>query len=188
MKSPIKKSWLAMLAVVLIGTTFAFNQSSQAGQMPGNNTATGNQVPTRPMPGFKAPDFTLVDNNGHSVKLSDLRGKKLFINFWASWCPPCKAETPDLVAVSQKYKGQVEFYGVNMTTSDSVESAKAFIQQYGIKFPILFDQNGDVAQKYQVISIPSSFTVDQNGIIVDRRVGQMTGAAMEDSIARLLGR
>ncbi|GAX91666.1 TlpA family protein disulfide reductase [Effusibacillus lacus] len=154
------------------------------------NTQNSKQsdVASLPRAGYTAPDFTLKDSNGNEVKLSELKGKKVFINFWASWCPPCKAEMPDLVEMSQKYKDQIAFYGINLTVQDNEEEAKKFIREFKIGFPTLMDRDGSVAKQYQVFAIPMTVTIDKNGMIVDRRDGQLSKVAMEGMIQKLMER
>lgn len=144
--------------------------------------------PAKPFPDYRAPDFTLTDMAGNEVQLSSLKGKKVFLNFWASWCPPCKAEMPDLVKMSEKYKGDVEFYGVNLTPNDSVENAQKFVENYQIEFPTLMDVEGEVATQYGAFSIPTSFAIDENGVIVNRIEGQLSKTAMEEMFSKLAGR
>ena len=86
-----------------------------------------------------APDFTVYDANGNPVKLSDFIGKPVVLNFWASWCPPCKSEMPDFQEVYQELGGQVQFLMVNTTVSDTMADAKAFIQSMGYTFPVFYD-------------------------------------------------
>lgn len=164
--------------------TSAVQPESAAGEA----TKSVAERPTRPYPNHHAPDFTLTDLEGQPVQLSSLKGKKVFINFWASWCPPCKAEMPDLVEMSKKYQGQVEFYGVNLTTQDTVEKAKGFVKEYGIEFPTLLDERGEVGGRYGVVSIPTSFTIDENGVVVQRTGGQLSRSAMEEMLQDVIGR
>ena len=176
---------LLVAAAVVAGTIW----SNQAAQAPKEENASavpevssGKSVverPARPFPDSTAPDFVLRDLEGQQVQLSSLRGEKLFVNFWASWCPPCQAEMPHLVNAARKYEGQVAFYGVNLTSGDSVEKAK-------IPFPTLLDEKGEVASRYAAFSIPTSLTIDENGVIVDRIEGPLTEAGMEDKIRALM--
>ncbi|WP_018130228.1 TlpA family protein disulfide reductase [Effusibacillus pohliae] len=161
-------------------------QTASSANSPGGKQTA--DVASLPRPGYMAPDFTLQDLNGNQVKLSDLKGKKVLLNFWASWCPPCKAETPDLVEMSEKYKDQVAFYGVNLTVTDVEEGVKQFAADYRIRYPILMDRDGRVANLYQANAIPMTVTIDRNGFIVDRRDGQLSKSAMENMIKKLLER
>lgn len=185
MKRASKLGILLASVILLAGLTW-FNQKETA---PADTAQeTSDSRPTRPYPNHHAPDFTLTDLEGQQVQLSSLKGKKVVLNFWASWCPPCKAEMPDLVEMSKKYQGQVEFYGVNLTTQDTAEKAKGFVEEYGIEFPTLLDERGEVGGRYGVVSIPTSFTIDEDGVVVQRTGGQLSRSAMEEMLQDLIGR
>ncbi|GAX90216.1 TlpA family protein disulfide reductase [Effusibacillus lacus] len=158
------------------------NQLSETGQEP----AKGAQ-PAAPKPGFPAPDFTLNDMQGNPVKLSDLKGKRVLVNFWASWCPPCQAEMPELVAKSEKYKDKIVFLGVNLTSQDpKADGPKKFVEKFNVKYPNLMDVKGEVGSLYQVTGIPTTITIGADGVIVDRHMGGMSGDQMEQMIQNLL--
>ncbi|BCJ88352.1 TlpA family protein disulfide reductase [Effusibacillus dendaii] len=181
----------AAVLILIVGAGWQNSSKTKGGVSSSADSKSGKsqqEVAAMPRPGYRAPDFTLHDLNGTAVKLSDLKGKKVLINFWASWCPPCKAETPDLVEMSQKYKDKVAFYGVNLTVTDDEESVRRFVSQYQIQYPILLDQDGRVGTQYQTNAIPMTVTIDQNGMIVDRRDGQLSRAAMEGMIQKLVER
>ncbi|MFD2170038.1 TlpA family protein disulfide reductase [Tumebacillus lipolyticus] len=188
---------LACLALV-IGVTLwskqSGNQEVGASDVAGAQSIKSVEVnsaanrPVKPFPTYLAPDFTLTDLSGNEVQLSTLRGKKVFLNFWASWCPPCKAEMPDLVKMSEKYKGKIEFYGVNLTSNDSVENAQKFVEDYQIGYPTLMDHKGNVSTQYRTFSIPTSFTIDENGVVVHRIEGQLSEKAMEEMFSKLARR
>ena len=112
-----------------------------------------------------APDFTVYDKDGNAVKLSDLRGKPVVLNFWASWCGPCKAEMPAFQQIYEKYEGKVEFMMVNLTDGarETVEGASAFIQKQGYTFPLYFDTEMQAAIAYSVYSIPVTCFIGENG-------------------------
>lgn len=138
--------------------------------------------------GKVAPDFELPTLDGSTVKLSDLQGKKVILNFWASWCGPCKQEMPDMEAFYKKYKDDVEVLAVNYTASEGVdgpENVKRFVEEKGITFPILFDKEMTVTTPYKVISIPTSYFIDTKGVVQDKMIGPMTVKEMEKRIAKL---
>lgn len=120
-------------------------------------------------------DFEAVDLNGNSVKLSDYKGKIIFLNFWATWCPPCQEEMPYMQEVYNEYKDQdVVILAVNSTTvelrggDDSAEAekrAKAFIKDKGYTFPVLLDKNNDAWAIYQQRGIPANYVIDKQGIV-----------------------
>lgn len=116
--------------------------------------------------GFMAPDFSLLDTAGQETSLADFKGQAVILNFWATWCPPCKAEMPDLqkAYTLQKEQGLV-IIGINRTDQDDPAEAAAFIQNYGLTFPILLDPTGKVAQAYQVSALPTTIFIRPDGII-----------------------
>lgn len=138
--------------------------------------------------GEAAPDFIFKDRNGKTLRLTDFRGKVVVINFWASWCLPCREEMPDLQAVYDEYQEQgLVVLGINTTYLDSLENAYAFIDDLRLTFPIVFDETGEVAeQSYLVRGLPTSFWVDQDGIVRLAVVGAMTREKMVDTVHQLL--
>lgn len=123
--------------------------------------------------GDKAPDFTLQTLNGEEVSLSDYRGEKVLINFWATWCPPCRAEMPDM---QQLYEDEdVNILAVNLTETEAgLQNVESFIDEFGITFPIPLDEKVDVAHAYGVQPIPTSFFIDREGIVHSISIGPMT--------------
>ncbi len=122
--------------------------------------------------GQKAPDFELQTMDGETVKLSDYRGQKVMINFWATWCPPCRAEMPDM----QKFyeNEDVEILAVNLTQTESDASdVTKFVDDFGLTFPILMDENITVANQYEIKPIPTSYFVDSEGYIQYVALGAM---------------
>lgn len=115
-----------------------------------------------------APDFTLVDISGRNVSLSDYKGKVVLLEFWATWCPPCKASVPAMTALYNKYeqKGFV-VVGLSMDTdSDAMEKVRQFAALHSIAYPVLL-ANETTPKQYNVMSIPTSFLVGKDGKIVD---------------------
>ena len=155
--------------------------SSQT-QQESESVSTTEQIsePTNP-----APDFTVVDINGNEVKLSDMRGKPVVVNFWASWCPPCKAEMPDFESVYKKYGDNVVFMMVNMTDGyqETLSKAKAHISQNGYTFPVYFDTMSSAAYSYNITSIPATYLIDDKGNLVGYKNGMLTAEALEEAIA-----
>jgi len=147
---------------------------------------TGGGIPA-PQPGFLAPDFELVDAEGKTYRLSELRGRPVLINFWASWCGPCRQEMPAMERIFRQYQSQgFLILAINSTHQDSQANALAFGEQLQLSFPILFDDNGEVYQKYQVRALPTSFFVTADGIIQEMIVGgPMAEALLEIRVAQL---
>lgn len=121
----------------------------------------------------KASDFKLKDLNGKEVSLKDFRGKKVLLNFWATWCPPCKAEMPDIEKFYQEtVNSDLVILSVNL--GEDNQTVGSFIDKNNYNFNILLDSNQEVAIKYNIISIPTSFFIDKDGNIVSKKVGSMT--------------
>ena len=137
--------------------------------------------------GDVAPDFTLTTLDGKEVKLSDLKGKKVVLNFWATWCPPCKAEMPHMQNYYEDFAKDenVEIIAVNLTSGDKEESVQDFVQDYGLTFPIPLDVEGNVGGTYQAITIPTSYMIDTKGRIQNKIVGPMDERMLTDFISNL---
>ena len=148
---------------------------------------TGGLIPS-PREGFLAPDFTLELLGGGDVTLSELRGKGVVINLWASWCPPCRAEMPAIQRVYEKTRERgLEVLAVNTTFQDSEPAAADFIQELGLTFPVPLDRSGTVSRQYQLRALPSTFFVDREGII--RKViigGPMSEATIQTAVEEIL--
>lgn len=151
-------------------------------------TTTNGAPPPSPRQGFSAPDFTLDALNGESVTLSDLRGKVVLVNLWASWCPPCRAEMPALENVYRAFKDQgLEVLAVNTTYQDGEREAAAFVQDYGLSFPIPLDRTGAVSRRYQLNALPSTYFIDRQGVIRSVIIGgPMNLAAIQSKVEELL--
>jgi peroxiredoxin len=141
-----------------------------------------------PAKGLTAPGFTLEDPDGLVYELASLKGKVVLLNFWASWCPPCKAEMPAMQEVFDQYKDQgFVILAVNSTIQDDPGEAVAFYEEMGLTFPLLMDRDGSVTQTYQVRSLPTSFFIDREGIIQEVIIGgPMAEALIISRIEKLL--
>ncbi|MCS7462425.1 thiol-disulfide oxidoreductase ResA [Paenibacillus doosanensis] len=167
------KRWvqLAIFAVVVvIGAFTLFN----------NLYATDK----KPVEGSKAPDFTLVGLDGKQHKLSDYKGKTVMVNFWGTFCPPCKNEMP---AIQQQYdklnKQNADFLGVNL--GESKITVQSFIDQYKIHFPILLDDKEETRKRYGVMQYPTTFFIAPDGKIATIRIGEMDEAYIEQTLATI---
>ncbi|MHC1694711.1 MAG: TlpA family protein disulfide reductase [Eubacteriales bacterium] len=124
---------------------------------------------------IKAPDFMSLDKDGGEVKLSDFIGKPIVINFWASWCPPCKDELPDFEKLYKEMGEDIVFLMVNLTDGqrETLDKAKDFISDEGYTFPVYFDTKQDAANNYGISSIPLTLFVDSEGYVIAGHEGQM---------------
>lgn len=135
--------------------------------------------------GSPAPEFKLETLEGQTVSLQDFRGKNVVLNFWATWCPPCRSEMPDMQQLSEE-RSDVVVLAVNL--QEARDPVSSFITKYGLRFPVLFDRTGEVSQAFKVSSLPTSFFIDKNGNIASFNVGALNRSAMakrlDDASAR----
>ena len=207
-----KTVWLPVLALVLLlgGAAFLYDRLSgryapeqlavEQTPVPASTPAASADPETdaTPAPGTgesaqqeeaddrRAPDFTAYDADGNAVRLSDYFGKPLVLNFWASWCGPCKSEMPEF---QQAYEEQadVQFLLVNMTTGRETQAdAQALLEQEGYTFPVLFDLDADAAATYSVYSLPTTYFLDAEGNLVAWARGALDGETLQKGIGMIL--
>ena len=177
-----KWTWI-LIAIVLIGfiggASVLYNQLSM--DFAPVQTVTEAAVE-------QAPDFTVTDGDGKEVRLSDFFGTPIVLNFWASWCGPCQYEMPDFEKAYEQYGEQVQFLMVNLTDgySETVESAKTFLKEAGYIFPVYFDTLSDAAKTYKVYSIPCTYFLDEDGVLVTRTIGMISADALQEGIDLIL--
>lgn len=138
-----------------------------------------------------APEFTLVDQYGETHSLSDYRGKIVFLNFWATWCPPCRAEMPDIQVLYEEYSqdenSDVVILGVafpNVGSETDAEGVAQFLEQNGYTYPVLMDEGGSLQLSYYITAFPTTFLIDPEGYVLGYLPGSMTRSIMEDVIAQ----
>jgi peroxiredoxin len=178
-----KSRWTVLsLLMLALGVAWTF-----ASRVPVAGT-TGGAPPPSPREGFSAPDFTLETLAGEQVALSDLRGKVVLVNFWASWCPPCRAEMPAIERVYRSHKDLgLEVLAINTTNQDDRAAAAAFVQEFGLTFPVPLDLTGAVSASYNLRGLPSTYFIDKQGVIRSVVVGgPMSGALIQSRVEELL--
>jgi peroxiredoxin len=182
----MKKTILILSTIFLFGisiyTVLNYNKSiagpaqnsnqlniTSSEQNPSDATAKGKLATSIKV---KATDFKLKDLNGKEVSLSDFKGKKVLLNFWATWCPPCKAEMPDIEKIYQETKNSnLVILAVNL--GEDKQTVKSFMDKNKYNFNILLDSEQAAAIKYNIVSIPTSFFIDENGTIISKKIGPM---------------
>ena len=171
-----------LVCVVVAGISVLTGNSTAPEEVPAPEENTENPN--------AAPNFTVYDIDGNPVMLSDFQGKPVILNFWASWCGPCKAEMPDFEEAYQVYGQDIHFVIVNLTEgrSETLESASGYVAQMGYTFPVYYDTSMEAAYAYGVRSIPMTCFIDTDGIIVGGQVGMLSGEALEENITALLGK
>ena len=162
----------------------ALQESSQPAMEEDDTQAETAAVPEAPL----APDFVVYDGEGQAVRLSDLRGKPVVVNFWASWCSPCKREMPDFEDAFLTYGEDVHFMMVNMTDGrrETVETAKAFVEEVGYTFPVYYDTELSAAITYGVNTIPASYFVDAEGHAVTYAAGVLNREMLQIGLDMIL--
>lgn len=137
---------------------------------------------------MEAPDFAMIDQSGQSKDLHGFFGKPIVLNFWASWCGPCKAELPDFQKAYEKYGGEVEFLMVNMTDGmrETKEKASEFLKSEGYTFPVYFDALQSAAYTYSVYSLPTTYFINADGELIAAAEGMLDAESLEKGIAMIL--
>ena len=172
-RRPISRTWLAagIIAIIVI-TLLGFAIASGASQPP----QVGNPV----------PDFELEAFDGSSMNLAEYRGKVVIVNFFASWCSPCRLEAADLEQSWREYQNRgVQFLGIAYKDADS--KAQAFLTEYGVTYPSTAERGNKTARAYGLTGVPETFVIDQDGILVRHFLGPITQAQLSAEIDKLLG-
>jgi thiol-disulfide isomerase/thioredoxin len=169
--------WIGVLIIIAIGgVIWSTNNGKEQQSSNKHQRDEGSQQK------MQAPDFSLQTMNGKTIELKKNNGKPTLINFWASWCPPCKVEMPHIQKAYEKYGDQVNFLMVNVTAMDEVTKVKKFLKDGNYSFPVLLDQTGEVSETYQAFGLPTTYIIDQNAVIVDHIVGPMS----EDQLTEIM--
>lgn len=193
-KGAFRSVILPVLAVAAIGASIwylEYRPSAAQEDDPTFGIVDISQTPGGPsfeaQEGRQAPDFFLQATDGSTVRLSDLRGKGVIINFWATWCAPCRQEMPELVSAYDRYKESgLEILAVNL--QESVSKVTSFADEYGVQFPVLLDRDCDVTDEYRVTTdcrvagVPTSFFIDPDGIVRSTFLGPLQGGGSRSGI------
>ena len=172
------KSFVALMLAILVGGGMVW-----LGRVENPDALVGKPAPRR---GAPAPDFTLTDLSGETHTLSDYQGRVVIINFWATWCHPCREEMPDMQEIYEEYQDDgLVILAVN--ANESQATVQAFADEYELTFPILLNSAADIVDLYDVQSFPSTYFVDADGRIrVDTFSGPMTSSYIESQVLELI--
>jgi peroxiredoxin len=162
-----------LLGLALLGLGACGGPEPESGVLQGINQ--GNQ----------ALDFTLQSLDGREVSLSSYKGSVVLVNFWATWCPPCREEIPDFEATYRHYKDE-GFVVLGINAEEPQGSVQAFVTEMGMTFPVLLDKEGKVANEYRALGLPMSLLVDREGVISLRHLGYLSGDQLQEHLADLL--
>lgn len=174
---------ILLIAVLITGAYVLYGRLSPQVQIQDVTASPGETE------GNPAPDFTFYDLEGNSRALSDFRGKPVILNFWASWCGPCKSEMPEFQTAFDAYGEQIQFLIVNLTdgSQETVESASAYISEQGYTFPVYYDADMAGAMAYSVYAVPVTYFIDGAGNQVSEAMGMLTKERLQQGIDLLVG-
>jgi peroxiredoxin len=146
---------------------------------------TSKQNESRPAPevGSLAPDFQLDTLSGDAVRLSDYRGKTVLLNFWATWCAPCRLEMPAIESRFEEHKLDLMVLGIDF--DEPASDVQTFVQELGLTFTILLDPGGEVQKLYRIRGYPSTYIVDSDGVVRIQHIGVMTGDQLDGYLSQL---
>ena len=136
--------------------------------------------------GDKAPDFSLKSVEGKTIKLSDYKGKVVIIDFWATWCGPCRRGIPDLVSIQKEFKDDLVIIGISLDAEKTKKDVPGFVKSYSINYPIVYGDEKVVMAYGGIQSIPTAFVVDKKGNVVDRHIGLVSKDTYVNKIKELL--
>jgi thiol-disulfide isomerase/thioredoxin len=183
---------IGVFALLLVVTIVAYRMLSAKVQPQTSavSSSQGTSVSSEPSSSKPAaPDFTVQDAGGKDVSFSEFKGKPVVVNFWASWCPPCKAEMPDYEKMYREYSAKgVSFVMINMTdgSRETVAGAQKFLKENGYTFPAYFDEKQSAAGAYGISAIPDSVFIDKNGAIVSAFTGVIDANTMKNNLEAIL--
>ena len=183
-----------ILAIILVGAKRLYQVLQDQVQIgglatePAQSVAPDSAQSEQTQPQDQAPDFTVYDLDGNAYRLSDFRGKPVILNFWASWCGPCKSEMPAFDEKYAAYGDQIHFLMVNLTdgSQETQEKGFGYIQEQGFAFPVYYDLDMSAAMAYSVTSIPVTYFVDSEGYLTAWYPGAMNSDILQQGIDLLL--
>lgn len=163
-------------------TTAPGTASGNSTENSSGDTSTDENAP------FTAPDFTVYDREGNTVRLSDFRGKPVVLNFWASWCGPCKKEMPDFEEIYKEYGEEIHFVMVNLTdgAQETMKTATTFLDSSGYTFPVYYDKDTDAAYTYQVYGIPVTYFINAEGHLIAQGSSALDAETIKRGIEMIL--
>ena len=171
------KFMVNILFVLLVSVSIVGSTQNGKNELPGESGELKS--------GTKAPDFSLKTTTGKTIKLSDYKNKVVIVDFWATWCPPCRKGIPDLISLQKEFGKDLVVIGISVD-QDSKMEVPMFMQKHGINYPVVYATESVVSKYGGISGIPTSFIIDQNGVIVDSHVGLVDKSVYVNKIKSLL--
>jgi cytochrome c biogenesis protein CcmG/thiol:disulfide interchange protein DsbE len=180
----VKKVLSTLMILFLTAGIFCCQKTGESNNAENKVADTTSNVTTAKTNGL-APGFTLKLTNGKDIKLSDHKGKIVIIDFWATWCPPCRRGIPDLIDIQKKYSKDVVVIGISLDT-ETIDEVIPFIKKFKINYPIAYGTAEVVEAFGNIEAIPTSFIIDKSGQIVDKHIGLVDKSVYINTITELL--
>ncbi|WP_010245447.1 TlpA family protein disulfide reductase [Acetivibrio cellulolyticus] len=190
-KNLLKTVLWSVVLVVLLGGAYLVYSKNEPNNNPGSNVSDGGQNKANNSSLKPAYDFELTDLAGNNVKLSDYKGKIVFLNFWATWCPPCRSELPEFNEANKIFEKNADavLLAVNLTTGgargETEDVVRQFISEKGYTMKVLLDKTGSVADKYSIYSIPTTYVINKDGNIYTYYEGAIDENTLMDAYNKL---
>lgn len=180
----MRSNWLALLVLLALIAwgVYDYSQSTGNSQADRSQADSGSAVNIGIRKGEQAPDFQLYDLAGNPVKRSDYLGKKVLLNFWATWCPPCRAEMPQMEKFHAEYGEDIAVLAVNLTdTEKNPQHVAGFVSEYALTFPVILDEQGEVADLFKIFAYPTTYVLDRDGVIRSIHQGAIDYRTMKEA-------
>lgn len=171
------------VGVAIVGLVWFFDKPGDANSQ--SITLTAAATGPAPRVDKPAPDFRVTTLDGQVFQLSDFRGRPVWISFWATWCPPCRAENPDIQAVYEANRDQ-GLVIIALSIGEGTDTVRDYVARTGLTYTIGLDQGTDIAAQYRIVGIPTHFFVDRDGIIREWRIGSMSEGTMQKKVAKIM--
>lgn len=173
-----------VVGLIVVGVVYAMNWTGTDAGATSVDVAFNNAYPA-PRVGGTPTDFSVLGLDGKTIRLSDFRGQPVWLNFWATWCPPCRAEMPDINAVYAEYapKGLVI---LALSLGEDGETVRQYVQKAEMKFTVGLDSRREIASIYRVAGIPTHIFIDRDGVIRDMQVGGMSRDTMKKKLEKVM--
>lgn len=180
----------AIAVVVIAIVAIELYRERSTGQSRATSTGAFSPIDTgltgggSPKVGKVPPAFELLDHLGNPIRLDQFRGRPVILNFWATWCVPCRREIPDFIDAQETWGETAQILGVDY--GESADAVSDFATIFAVNYPLLLDTDGSVTEAYRLTGLPETFFIDANGVVADHRIGQLRPALMECIVGQLL--